>query len=114
LVKTKSASTAETQSLLDAHPQAVVLDVRSATEYAGGHVPGAINVAYTRLVPRIDELSQDADYLVHCGSGVRAAYACSLLERLGRRVVYLNGPVADVLEATGTTSAEPGYSVTPT
>ena len=71
--------------------QAVVLDVRGAAEYAEGHVPEAINVAHTRLVPRFDEVPEDREVLVHCQTGARAASASALLERGGRKVRYVDG-----------------------
>ncbi|MFG0305792.1 MAG: rhodanese-like domain-containing protein [Phycisphaerales bacterium JB040] len=68
-----------------------VLDVRRATEYAEGHIPGATNIAHTRLMGRLDEVPPDAELLVHCRSGVRSARAAAFLQRAGRRVVNLRG-----------------------
>ena len=62
-----------------------VLDVRSASEYAAGHLPGAVNIAYTRLAPRMDEVPQGDELIVHCEIGARAVPAASFLERCGRR-----------------------------
>jgi hydroxyacylglutathione hydrolase len=98
-VATESATTAGLDSLRKKHTGAVVLDVRTAAEHAEGHAPGALNIAYTRLRDRLDEIPPDSKCLVHCKSGMRAAFAASLLERLGRDVVYLNGPVEDLLPA---------------
>lgn len=67
-----------------------VLDVRKATEYAEGHVPDAINVAHTRLLPRVDELPRDRTLLVHCQSGNRASAAVSFLKREGFDVVMVD------------------------
>jgi hydroxyacylglutathione hydrolase len=62
---------------------ALVLDVRGRAEYEEGHVPGALNIAHTRLLPRIDELPRDTPLVVHCRSGARSAAAVSVLERHG-------------------------------
>lgn len=62
---------------------AAVLDVRSASEYAAGSLPGSVNIAYTRLAPRIDEVPAGDDLIVHCEIGVRAAPAASFLRRRG-------------------------------
>ena len=67
-----------------------VLDVRNASEYAAGHVPGAINASYTRLPEYIDRVDGDGPLLVHCLSGARAAVAASYLAREGRRLYYVN------------------------
>jgi hydroxyacylglutathione hydrolase len=76
---------------------ALVLDVRKASEYAGGHLDGALNIAHTRLAARLDEIPADKTLLVHCASGVRAASASSYLRSKGREVCYFNGSVADAL-----------------
>ena len=64
-------------------PSVQVLDVRKASEYSEGHVPGAINIAHTRLADHLDELPRDKELYVHCGSGQRASYASGLLARNG-------------------------------
>jgi rhodanese-related sulfurtransferase len=46
----------------------VVLDVRSATEYAAGHIPGAINVPHDQLLARLAELPAGADVVAYCRS----------------------------------------------
>ncbi|MCA9298702.1 MAG: MBL fold metallo-hydrolase, partial [Phycisphaerales bacterium] len=52
-----------------------VLDVRRATEFAEGHLPGATNIAHTRLASRLDEVPGHARLLVNCRSGYRSARA---------------------------------------
>jgi hydroxyacylglutathione hydrolase len=72
-----------------------VLDVRGEAEFAGAHVPGALNVAHTRLAARIDEVPRDRPVTVYCRSGNRAASAASFLEREGYEVVYVDGLLAE-------------------
>jgi len=67
-----------------------VLDVRKATEYQGGHIPGALNIAHTRLADHLDELPEDKKLLVHCGMGQRAAYASGLLAGNGFEVQWVD------------------------
>ena len=67
-----------------------VLDVRGASEFEAKHVPGAVNIAHTRLLDRLDELSKEKDLIVHCASGARSAAASSLLERHGFKVHYVD------------------------
>lgn len=69
---------------------AQVLDVRKATEFEEGHVPGAVNMAHTRLRPRLDEVPSGTTLYVHCQSGARAASASSFLASQGRDVVYID------------------------
>ena len=79
-----------------------VLDVRFASEFVEGHVPGAQNVSYTRLPGRIDEVPTDKTLLVHCRSGARAAAAASYLAMTGRSVKYVNDAIDRYGEAVGT------------
>ena len=67
-----------------------VVDVRRQSEYDAGHVPGAVNVAHTRLAAHLDQIPKDRPLLVHCQSGVRAAVASAFLAHEGYEVVYVN------------------------
>jgi hydroxyacylglutathione hydrolase len=71
--------------------QATILDVRTASEHAAGHLPGALHLPHTRLALRLGELPRSGEILVHCATGARAASAASLLEREGFRVAYVEG-----------------------
>ncbi len=73
----------------------VALDVRRKTEYDEGHVPGALNIAHTRLRARREELPNGVRFLVYCRTGARAAAASAYLESLGHEVVYADGMFAD-------------------
>ncbi len=70
-----------------------VLDVRSASEYTARHVPGAVNIAHTRLLGRLAEINDSGPGPVHvyCATGVRAAASAALLARHGRDVVLVDG-----------------------
>ena len=68
-----------------------VLDVRGAGEHAAGALADALNIAYTRLAPRIAELPRDRRILVHCALGGRSAAATSMLRRLGFDAVNVAG-----------------------
>jgi hydroxyacylglutathione hydrolase len=73
----------------------LVLDVRSAREHAEASVPGAVNVAHTRVVADSHRLPELGEVTVHCGSGMRAALATGALERLGFDVTYADGMFSD-------------------
>ena len=90
LVKTKELSSAELRKGIESG-ELFVLDVRRAAENAEASIPGATNVAHTRLPNHLDELPKDKEIVVHCRSGVRSASAASLLEREGFDVVNLAG-----------------------
>ncbi|MCH7975562.1 MAG: MBL fold metallo-hydrolase [Bacteroidetes bacterium] len=77
----------------------VVLDARLASEYAEGHVPGAVNASYTRLPEYLEKrVPKDKTLLVHCASGARAAAASAFLVRNGYDVKYVNDAFAAYAE----------------
>jgi len=71
------------------------LDVRRMDEYRSSHIPGAVNIAHTRLWARKDELEKGGVIAVYCQTGSRASSAASLLERLGHTVYYVEGDYAE-------------------
>ncbi len=84
-----------------------VLDVRSAVEFAtAGHVPGAQNIAHTRLRLRLGEVPKDRRLLVYCEAGARSGSAASLLERHGYDVVSVEDRIEtwNALEKAGATT----------
>ena len=66
----------------------VVIDVRSAAEYAGGHVAGSLSIPLPHLEERIAEVPADRPLAVHCEGGYRSAIAASLLQKVGRKHVH--------------------------
>ena len=55
---------------------AVIVDVRTATEFAGGHINGAKNVSLDKVPQRIKELQQlNKPVITCCHSGARSAVA---------------------------------------
>jgi len=80
---------------------AAVIDVRQASEYAGGHLPGARNIELGVLTSQAAELT-GAPVVIMCGHGERAASAASVLERAGHTAVaVLTGGPPDWAKATG-------------
>ena len=70
----------------------IVLDVRTVSEFAKGHVPGATNVPLLQLLEGGPDIDRDQTVATFCGSGYRASIAAGLLEQRGfRRVVNVPG-----------------------
>jgi rhodanese-related sulfurtransferase len=72
----------------DAGAAPIVVDVRSDTEHAGGHIEGSLNIPLTHLDERIGEIPPGRPVAVHCEGGYRSAIAASLLQKLGRANVH--------------------------
>ena len=70
---------------IEAGTAPLILDVRTAAEYADGHVPGAINISHDELENRMGELGIDLDdeVIVYCMAGGRAGIAQGLLGEAG-------------------------------
>ncbi len=64
-----------------ADPHAVVIDSRTPDWYAGGSIPGAVNMPWTRMAERLDELGCELDF---------EGFACG--EDVPRIALFCNGP----------------------
>jgi hydroxyacylglutathione hydrolase len=74
-----------------AGPPPTIVDVRSETEHAGGHIAGSVNIPLPHLDERAGEIPTGRPVAVHCEGGYRSAIAASLLQKLGR------GDVRDIV-----------------
>jgi hydroxyacylglutathione hydrolase len=63
----------------------VVIDVRQETEFADGHVKGAINLPLHELTDpgNMANFEETHNLYIHCGSGYRSVTAASLMKRQG-------------------------------
>jgi len=68
-----------------------LLDVRTETEYAAGHIPGAINIPVDELRNRLQELPRDREIAAYCQVGQRGYIATRILKQAGFRVANLGG-----------------------
>ena len=79
------------------NPQAVVLDVRSPSEYAGGHIPKARNldVNASSFASQVASLPRNAPCYVYCLGGVRSVRAAQQMVKMGFTQVYnLSGGIS--------------------
>lgn len=68
---------------------ALLVDVRSPAEFAGGHIDGAINIPIQELSRRMGELGDGSGQIVvYCASGGRSAMAKRMLEHEGFEHVH--------------------------
>ncbi|SHI51552.1 Rhodanese-like domain-containing protein [Tessaracoccus bendigoensis DSM 12906] len=82
---------------------AVMIDVRTPSEYAQGHLEGAVNVDVSDqgFVAEVSELPKDGQYVLYCRSGNRSGQAAAAMEELGFIDVIDAGSVADASKLTG-------------
>jgi hydroxyacylglutathione hydrolase len=61
----------------------LLLDVRQTTEFAEGHIPGAVHLFAGNLQDRLATLPRDRPIVTICASGYRSSVASSLLRSAG-------------------------------
>lgn len=71
---------------------AIILDVRSKAEYAGGHVKGSLNIPVNELAANLKKLKdKDKPIITCCASGMRSAAARGILTDAGYTNVHNGG-----------------------
>ncbi|WP_062292644.1 FAD-dependent oxidoreductase [Demequina phytophila] len=81
---------------------ALLLDVRSEREYAGGHLPTAVNLPHTHLreyIEGVKQLAAGRPIRVICASGVRSYYAHRVLSQHGFDSATFDGGMFTLVEA---------------
>lgn len=105
---TRSIAVDEALTRLDS-PAHLFVDVREDSEWAAGHIPGAIHAPRGSLEFALDptsslhraELDGGRTLVMVCGSGGRAALACRLAQQFGYNAVYLDGGMKGWRAASG-------------
>ncbi len=71
---------------------AVIIDVRSKSEYAGGHIAGSVNIPLALLPSHLNKLKDKSQHIITCcASGMRSASAKNFLKKNGYQYVYNGG-----------------------
>lgn len=71
---------------------ATILDVRSKSEFAGGHIKGSINISVDTLRNNLGKLKdKNKPIITCCASGMRSASAKSILASNGYTQVHNGG-----------------------
>jgi rhodanese-related sulfurtransferase len=68
-----------------------LLDVRTATEYAEGAIPGYLNIPVDDLRERLSELDRSKPVYLYCHSGLRSYVAARILTQQGFTCSHLGG-----------------------
>lgn len=82
--------------------ESIIIDVRSAEEFASGHLEGALNlnVEDGTLQASLASLDPADSYIVYCRSGRRSAIAVGQMAAAGFANVTDLGSVEDAAKAT--------------
>ncbi len=70
------------EELASADPP-LLLDVRTAREWATKHIEGSVNIPLNHLLERLGEIPRDRSIAVHCAGGYRSSIAASILHQHG-------------------------------
>lgn len=70
---------------------AIVIDVRTKSEFQGGHIKGALNIPLQNLAAGSSKLSKNKVIITCCASGMRSASAKSMLRSAGFSEVHNGG-----------------------
>ena len=72
---------------------AMILDVRTPTEYDTWHIPGAVNIPLDKLRSSLDSLPRDKTILAYCRVGLRSYLAYRMLKQHKYNVKTLMGGI---------------------
>ena len=91
----RSIAPFEIQARRAAGTAPVVIDVRTAEEYAAGHIPGAVNIPFDQVAARISEVDAPHGVALYCMVGPRARKGeAALLAAGNESVLHLEGGMA--------------------
>ena len=81
----RECSIHDVKSKQDQNEDFVLVDVREESEWANGHLPGAIHLGKGTIERDIEEAIPDtsAEIILYCGGGYRSALAADNLQRMG-------------------------------
>jgi len=72
-------------------PNTAIIDVRTAEEFAAGHIPQSINIPLHILLDSIEDLTEFDAIILICRSGNRSRQAKVLLQERGFENVFNGG-----------------------
>jgi rhodanese-related sulfurtransferase len=90
----KEESFHDTKKRIDSGEKFILADVREESEYATGHLPGAIPLGKGVLERDIEKTVPDknATIVLYCGGGLRSALAADNLQKMGyHNVISMDG-----------------------
>jgi rhodanese-related sulfurtransferase len=92
--RVKEENFRETKKRIDAGEKFILIDTREDTEWARGHIPGAVHLSKGVIERDIEKAVPDkgATIVLYCGGGFRSALAADNLQRMGyQNVISMDG-----------------------
>jgi rhodanese-related sulfurtransferase len=84
----------EVKQWIDAQQELTLVDVREESEWASGHLPGAVHLGKGVIERDIEKTFPDkqARLVLYCGGGLRSALAADNLQKMGYdNVISMDG-----------------------
>ena len=83
--RVKETNVAAVKRRMDAGERFVLIDVREESEWASGHLPGAIHLGKGIIERDIEQKVPDAGtkMVLYCGGGFRSALSADNLQKMG-------------------------------
>jgi rhodanese-related sulfurtransferase len=82
-------------TVAELHPRPLastfLVDLRSNSEFAAGHIPAAVNIPMDQIEARLDDLNLNLPIVLICQTGNRAHMTAVLLEPCQRQITVLEG-----------------------
>ena len=92
--RVKETNVADVKRRMDAGEKFVLVDVREESEWAQGHLPGAIHLGKGIIERDVEQRVPEvgAKIILYCGGGFRSALAADNLQKMGyTRVESMDG-----------------------
>ena len=93
-LRVKEENVQETKKRIDAGEKFLLVDTREESEWARGHLPGAVHLGKGVIERDIEKAIPDknATIVLYCGGGFRSALAADNLQKMGyRNVISMDG-----------------------
>ena len=75
---------------------AIILDVRTDSEYSKGHIEGSVNISLGTIRERYIELDSTKTYITYCSHGLRSVKVKNILKDKGYKKVFNGGAMLDL------------------
>ncbi|HEY1375517.1 MAG TPA: rhodanese-like domain-containing protein [Gemmataceae bacterium] len=92
--RVKECTVPDVKARLDRGERLNLLDVREESEYAAGHIPGAVHLGKGIIERDVEGKYPDksSELLLYCGGGFRSALAADNLQKMGyTNVISVDG-----------------------